>query len=83
MQEATRKASIEQRQVVWKLRTGLGTYSKYTMFKFLKLAAELMNVFQYNQNIISYIGLEHMLGDEENIVNYAVLSSDEHQKKEK
>ena len=77
MQKAMKKAGIDENLIVSKLRTGLDTPAKDTMFKFLKLAAELMDAFPANKNINTDVGVEHLLDDAENGADYADWDSEE------
>jgi len=77
MQNAMKQAGIDENLIVGKLRSGLDTPAKDTMFKFLKLAAELMDAFPTNKNKNSDGEVEHLLGSDENDVGFAAWDSEE------
>lgn len=70
MQDAMEKAGIDENLIVGKLRIGLDTPAKDTMFKFLKLAAELKDAFPAKKTIEAQVGIEHLLDSAEDTADY-------------
>jgi hypothetical protein len=65
MQEALRKAGVDEKLVASKVKTGIGSWDKDTMFKFAKLAAELLDAFPAQKQDHTFRTEDEVLDDVE------------------
>ena len=65
MQNALRDNGIDEKTVASKIKKGLDTFDKDTMFKFTKLAAELLDAFPATKNINAEVGIDELIKGQE------------------